>query len=222
MRHRPGRHAVGRPARRAVGWTALAAGASALAAGTALAAGPTPAVRDAGPLPPSPTTQSAPAASTAPSAAAPDAPSLASPTRLEIGRLDVGAPVDPAGVLPGGELAVPDDPDRVGWWIGSAVPGADRGTVLLAGHVDSARTGPGALHRLATLPLGSTVEVRAGDRTVVYRTVARRSYAKTRLPADLFAAGGAHRLVLVTCGGTWIGGQQGYEANRVVIAEPVL
>ena len=47
---------------------------------------------------------------------------------------------------------------------------------------------------------------------------------KEELPAravEFFGPRGPHRLVLVTCGGTWIGGQQGYEANRVVIAEPV-
>jgi hypothetical protein len=38
---------------------------------------------------------------------------------------------------------------------------------------------------------------------------------------EFFGPRGPHRLVLVTCGGTWIGGRQGYEANRVVIAEPV-
>jgi hypothetical protein len=37
---------------------------------------------------------------------------------------------------------------------------------------------------------------------------------------ELFGQDGAHRLVLVTCGGRWVGGHDGYEENRVVIAEP--
>ncbi|GAA0794526.1 class F sortase [Spirilliplanes yamanashiensis] len=216
MRHRAGRHAATVSGRRVAGWAALAAGAGALAAGTALAAGPGP--TDAGALP-APATTSPPAAREAQRSAGPLAVPAAPPTRVGIGAQRVDALVEPAGVLPGGELAVPDDPDRLGWWIGSALPGAARGTVLVAGHVDSARSGPGALFRLADLPLGSTIEVRAGDRTVRYRTVARRSYAKTRLPADLFRADGEPRLALVTCGGAFRDGA--YERNVVVYAEPV-
>ena len=55
-------------------------------------------------------------------------------------------------------------------------------------------------------------------RDVAYRAVARRSYAKQRLPADLFATGTAPRLVLVTCGGSFHDGV--YSHNVVVYAEP--
>lgn len=46
---------------------------------------------------------------------------------------------------------------------------------------------------------------------------------KDELPSraqELFGQDGAHRLVLVTCGGRWVGGSDGCEENRVVIAEP--
>jgi sortase (surface protein transpeptidase) len=131
----------------------------------------------------------------------------------------VDAPVDPAGVRPGGELDVPADGERLGWWIGSAQPGAERGTVLIAGHVDTVDDGPGALYGLERLPMGSRVDVRTGDRTVAYQVVARRSYAKTRLPADLFRVDGPPRLALVTCGGAFRDGS--YDRNVVVYAEPV-
>ena len=38
---------------------------------------------------------------------------------------------------------------------------------------------------------------------------------------ELFGQTGPHRLVLVTCGGKWVGGALGYDQNRVVIAHPV-
>jgi hypothetical protein len=254
------RHRAGDGGRRVAGWTTLAAGVAALAAGTTLAVAPPRPPADAGTLPaaapagapsllpPSPSGSAAgsPAAPAGPSgrsdgpsgdgpsgdgSAAADAarsaaaaagaarPAPASPSRVLVPHLSVDAPVDPAGVLPGGELDVPADGERLGWWIGSAAPGADRGAVLIAGHVDTVDDGPGALYALERLPMGSRVEVRTGDREVTYRVVARRSYAKSRLPADLFRAGGPPRLALVTCGGAFRDGS--YDRNVVVYAEPV-
>ncbi|WP_305786959.1 class F sortase [Symbioplanes lichenis] len=198
--------------RRTAGWAALAAGLSASVAGVALLLQPGRPPADEGSVPVAAVASpSAPLVDAAPQPWAP-------PTRVTIGALKVDAPVDAVGVEPGGALVVPENPARLGWWIGSATPGSPRGTVVVAGHVDTAADGPGALFRLETLPLGATVQVRAGDRVVTYRTVARRSYAKERLPADLFAAGGAPRLALVTCGGTFHNGV--YSHNVVVYAEP--
>jgi sortase (surface protein transpeptidase) len=140
------------------------------------------------------------------------------PQRLMIDRLGVTAAVEAVGVQRGA-LDIPEDPAEVGWWVGSAVPGDARGTVLIAGHVDTARAGKGALFQLERLPVGSTVDVRAGDRTFVYRTVARRSYSKQRLPKTLFARTGPAQLALVTCGGAFYHGA--YDHNVVVYASPV-
>lgn len=51
---------------------------------------------------------------------------------------------------------------------------------------------------------------------MTYRVTARRTYVKARLPRDLFASGGPHRLVLVTCGGRFTAGH--YDRNVVVYA----
>jgi hypothetical protein len=141
------------------------------------------------------------------------------PTRVLIPGLRADAPVDAVGVAAGGGLSIPEDADRLGWWIGSAMPAADRGTVLIAGHVDTVADGPGALFALEKLPMGARIDVHAGDRVVGYRAVARRSYIKRRLPADLFRADTAPRLVLITCGGSFADGV--YSHNVVLYAEPV-
>ena len=216
---------MSRPGRRAAGWTTLVAGLGALAAGLVLLVRPPAAPADAGVLPP-------PAAATVPAAvparvspSAPAAtpgrttPALWTPTRVTIARLGVAAAVDPVGVTGTGALDVPADPGRLGWWIGSARPGDRRGTVLVAGHVDTAEDGEGALYRLENLPMGTRLEVRAGDRTVAYRVTARRSYAKSRLPEQLFRRDGAPQLVLVTCGGAFRDGA--YDHNVVVYAVPL-
>ena len=141
------------------------------------------------------------------------------PVQVRIPTLQVAAPVDPAGVEADGELRIPADPARLGWWIGSARPGESRGTVLIAGHVDTAKAGRGALFRLETLAMGARIEVRADGRTQAYKAVARRSYVKRKLPADLFRTDTAPRLVLITCGGDFRHGT--YSHNVVVYAQPV-
>ncbi|MCY1137083.1 class F sortase [Actinoplanes sp. Pm04-4] len=217
--------------RRAAGWAALAAGLSALAAGVALAIHSGQPPEDAGALPvavaaPQSVTPSGKPAPTAkarnekkPTQKAPTPPAWATPTRVAIGQLKVDAPVQAVGVRADRSLNVPDDGARLGWWIGSATPGSPRGTVVIAGHVDTAEDGPGALFRLENLKLGATIQVRAGDRVVAYKAVARRSYPKQRLPKELFAANTAPRLALVTCGGSFHDGV--YSHNVIVYAEPV-
>jgi sortase (surface protein transpeptidase) len=80
------------------------------------------------------------------------------------------------------------------------------------------REGAGTLFKLESLPMGARIDVRAGNRDVAYRVVARRSYDKQRLPEQLFRTDGAPELVLVTCGGTFRHGA--YSHNVVVYAEP--
>ena len=213
--------------RRIWGMASLLAGSCALTVGIATLQAPGRVPASAGTLPAPVSTSADPSAPVSTSAGPPPsrvrvapttAPALL-PTRLLIGKLSVDAPVQPAGVARDGELRIPEDPARLGWWIGSARPGEARGTVLIAGHVDTATDGRGALFRLETLPIGATIAVRSGTSTEQYRTVARRSYVKQRLPDDLFRTGTPPRLVLITCGGDFRDGA--YSHNVVVYAEPV-
>jgi hypothetical protein len=202
---------------------ALVAGALTTTAGVALAFAPVPRVPDAGALPPVAPASSAPsgppdagATSSGPAGGSPPpVPAGGSPRQVRIEGLGA-ADVDPVGVDRDGRLDVPADPRRLGWWIGAARPGDAQGTVLVAGHVDTADEGRGALFRLESLPMGTAVEVTTAGQVFRYRVTARRSYAKTRLPADLFTTGGPPRLVLVTCGGRFREGA--YDSNVVVFA----
>jgi hypothetical protein len=93
--------------------------------------------------------------------------------------------------------------------------------VVLAGHIDTLRDGPGAMAAVVGRPLGSRLEVvDSAGTTTAYRVVAVRSYPKAALPAELFAAGGGPRLVLVTCGGTYDEERHHYSDNVVVYAVP--
>ncbi|MBC7678192.1 MAG: class F sortase [Pseudorhodobacter sp.] len=143
------------------------------------------------------------------------------PQRLAVPALDVDARVVPVGVESGGGLTIPVDARTVGWWSGGAAPGSPVGTVLLAGHVDAAGQGPGALYRLATTPIGATVTPQGPGGARSYVVQARRRYLKSELPwRSLFAQGRQPRLILITCGGDFDYRTKHYTDNVVVVATP--
>ena len=85
-----------------------------------------------------------PTATARPAAPAPPA-AVAAPVRLSVPARGIDAPLDPVGVEPEGEMTLPRDVDRVGWYRFGPAPGAAEGTVVLAGHVDDVDQGLGAL-----------------------------------------------------------------------------
>jgi sortase (surface protein transpeptidase) len=140
------------------------------------------------------------------------------PTHLSIPSLDADAPVVPTAVSRDHRLLLPD-PSRLGWWAGGATPGANSGTTVLAGHVDTPDGDQGALYALSAIRPDAKVLVRtpAGVRT--YRVIALRTYPRRHLPPEVFRRDGPHRLVLITCGGTY-SPTTGYERNVVAYATP--
>ena len=143
------------------------------------------------------------------------------PTRITLPAANVTASVVPVGTRPDGELRVPDSPRVLGWWVRSAPIGDPDDSTVLAGHVDSARTGPG--------PLAVLRDMKVGDRLVVvdtfggrhdYRLAARREYPKYALPDDVFTVTGRARLVLITCGGPFDEQTGHYRDNVVGYAVP--
>lgn len=118
-----------------------------------------------------------------------------------------------------GVLPVPNDVDEATWW--GAEPSAADGATVLAGHVNwNGAIGPFAELWRAETGDPVTVVDRSG-RVFHYSVTEVRTLGKDELPAhagELFAQTGPHRMVLVTCGGRWVGGASGYADNRIVIA----
>lgn len=125
--------------------------------------------------------------------------------------------LDPTGTLP-----IPDGVGDATWW--GAGLDAPQGATVLAGHVNwKGEIGP--FNELWNAAPGGTVSVRDEQGTdFTYRVSEIATVTKEELPgraAELFGQGGEHRLVLVTCGGRFVGGDEGYTENRIVIAEPL-
>jgi hypothetical protein len=121
-----------------------------------------------------------------------------------------------------GALKIPEGLDEAAWW--GAKLGADHGVALLSGHVNwKGKKGP--FDELWQVKPGQDVKLTdAAGGTWVYRIDAAETVHKSELAGrseQLFSPDGPHKLLLVTCGGEYVGGSKGYEDNRVVTASLV-
>ncbi|MGA4726441.1 class F sortase [Micromonospora taraxaci] len=145
------------------------------------------------------------------------------PVRLVIPEIGVTATVNAVGINEKtNEFEVPPSVDQIGWYRHGPGLEADAGSVVVAGHVDSAKQGKGAFFRLRELDQGDTVTATGSDGEARrYRVVAREEYDKTRIPLDrYFARDGKPRLTLITCGGPFDAKARKYRDNIVVTAVP--
>jgi hypothetical protein len=121
-----------------------------------------------------------------------------------------------------GRLPIPSGVDQATWW--GVGLGSGNGATVFAGHVNWAGV-RGPFAELWEARDGDRVAVVDGSgRTWAFRVSQVLTLGKDELPtraAVLFGPSGAHRVVLVTCGGRWVGGAEGYASNRIVIATPV-
>jgi hypothetical protein len=132
------------------------------------------------------------------------------------------APILDSGVHSDGSLVIPDDPATVGWWDGGALAGDAFGSVVVAGHVDSARYGVGVMAQLKTLRTGDVVELRARGHSQRYRVTVRNELPQAELAArtDAFRQDIRPRLVLITCGGAFDPNRHRYQDNLIIFADP--
>jgi len=152
------------------------------------------------------------------------APVVVPPVQAAVPSLGIALPIDSVGVAEDGQMEVPPLAERAGWYRFGAAPGDAVGTAVVAAHADSvASAGLGPFARLHEVEPGAVVDVTLADGTTRRYAVT----AVTRQPkpeirwADVFVQDGAHRLVLVTCGGTFQREAGRYSDNVVVTAEPV-
>jgi sortase (surface protein transpeptidase) len=142
------------------------------------------------------------------------------PTRISIPSIGVQAKVIKVGRAADGSIATPasDPAEATGWYRLGPTPG-ERGTAVIVGHVDTANR-PAVFHRLPELRKGTRIAVDREDHRVATFTVESvETFPKTSFPAArVFDPTDRPRLVLVTCGGPWVGGHIGYRDNVIVFA----
>jgi hypothetical protein len=162
---------------------------------------------------------------TAPPPMASPVAEIVSPNRIEIPKLKANAPIVKVGTTPDGELEVPIDPKKVGWWQYGAKPGAKVGTAILAGHINYAGV-TGSMAQIGKLNPGDEVDVygtqnASGQHEVRFTVTGVRTYHKTALPyKQIFDQKSVGRIAIVTCGGPFDASTGNYLDNIVVFAVP--
>ncbi|UUU34063.1 class F sortase [Streptomyces sp. CA-210063] len=141
------------------------------------------------------------------------------PDRVRIPSIRVDAPLMGLGLTPTGSLDVPpaEKENLAGWYEAGTTPG-ERGTAIVAGHVDNA-DGPAVFYDLGALKRGATVEVDRRDGGIAVFTVyAVEVYDARDFPdAKVYGAARRPELRVITCGGGY-SRSTGYQGNVVVFA----
>lgn len=149
------------------------------------------------------------------------APALAPspPDRVRIPAIRVDAPLMGLALTPSGSLDVPPAARKnlAGWYEAGTTPG-ERGTAIVAGHVDNAE-GPAVFYDLGALRKGSPIEVDRRDGSVAVFTVdAVEVYDAKDFPDEkVYGAAARPELRVITCGGGY-SRATGYRGNVVVFA----
>jgi sortase (surface protein transpeptidase) len=142
------------------------------------------------------------------------------PTHISIPEIGVSAPFTPLSIGATGQLNAPPPADNnlVGWFEGGVTPG-ERGSSIVAGHVDT-KTGPAVFLLLNTLKPGNTVDITRKDGVVAtFEVDSVDSFSKANFPNDrVYADTPDAQLRLITCGGDYDKKAKDYEENVVVFA----
>ena len=144
---------------------------------------------------------------------------------MSLGINDEFAAVDPIQVTDTGMLIPPRDVQRLGWYSASAVPGeaGPVGSSVITGHINYQGQGTGFAEKFTTLEQGQefTVFIDGEERQFRVTEAPYRLPKGSGFPDVVNDTQGDNRLVLITCGGKFVGGELGYEDNIITVAEPV-
>lgn len=141
------------------------------------------------------------------------------PVRLKIAKIAIDAPITYVGLTKTGAMDAPGNVDDVGWYKGGTLPG-NKGSAVLAGHIDGLRGEPGVFASLSKLQKGDKLQVVDSNNSVITFMVSDvRTYGQDERPNEVFnVTDGAH-LNLITCTGAWDKAQRHFLERLVVFTD---
>jgi len=148
-------------------------------------------------------------------------PAQPPPIQIKIPALQVDAPIVNLGLNADRTLAVPQRGEDVGWYVGSAAPGA-KGPAVLVGHLDW-RLKKGVFWNLNKLNPGDEIQIIREDMSVVvYRVTNKETYSQDAFPTEkVYNKTEDREMRLITCSGAYSLLQGRYSDNLVIYASMV-
>jgi sortase (surface protein transpeptidase) len=144
--------------------------------------------------------------------------------RLVIPAVGVDAPVEPVGVTSKGALDVPHKNQwtGVGWYQTGPIPG-QRGSAVIAGHLDRPGGLPAVFGKLNQLHPGDRVTVTdAQKRAIHFRVLSIVTYRPSDAPlSKIYGDTSGAYLNLITCAGQWIATEHQTSLRLVVYTKMV-
>jgi LPXTG-site transpeptidase (sortase) family protein len=134
---------------------------------------------------------------------------------IRIERIGVDAKIVTMGLLADGTMESPPKPDVVAYYGFTTKPGLG-GNAVLSGHLDYRNYGPAVFANLKKLTPGDSIEIYLVDGTIIeYEVTALKQYPVELVPMrEVLAETPGDTLTLITCGGSFGGGQY---SDRLVL-----
>ncbi len=145
---------------------------------------------------------------------------IPNPQRLIIPSQNIDAYIEQVGITNEEKMATPHDSANVGWYKYGSAPG-EPGNAVIDGHLDTNFGAPAVFYHINRLHAGDMIYV-ADEQGRQLRFVV--TYVKlydhdTSSTDTIFSTSGKPRLVLITCGGSWIHTARTYSERFVVFAD---
>ncbi|MCR4311007.1 MAG: class F sortase [Candidatus Taylorbacteria bacterium] len=143
------------------------------------------------------------------------------PVKLLIPSIGVKAIIEKVGVDSQGRMGLPSNFTDVGWYTYGPHPG-EKGSAVIAGHLDTATDANAVFGNLANLKKGDDVYVIDDLKQIIhFKMLSTETYDEAEAPLEKIfnQRGGTARLNLVTCDGVWNQETRNYSERRVVYLE---
>jgi len=146
-------------------------------------------------------------------------PNRSLPARLIVPRLKIDAPVVYMGLTAGGAMDAPDNVAEAGWYKNGPLPG-NKGSAVIAGHVNGTSGQPGVFADLRKLMAGDMITVTDTNGLATSFVVRMsKTYGQTEQPAEVFNSPDGAHLNLISCIGAWNSADRQYAQRLVVFAD---
>ena len=146
--------------------------------------------------------------------------SLELPVRLIIPVINVNAKIQYLGVTPNGEMEIPSNATDVGWFKLGPRPG-ERGSAVIAGHLDGKNGEAGVFINLYKLKKGNILYIKDAKGKIISFVVRESRIYDPGYANDVFSGSDSAHLNLITCDGVWDGAKKSYSKRLVVFADIV-